>query len=145
MASSCPATPFSETGLVLLLFSHPQLPIPKRVPPPAGTYHTQRPTQSRLPRRPNLQKWGHLLRGVTKFPSEQMRRAWSIQVIILGRKAMTKLDNALKSRDIPLPTKDHRVKAMVFPVVMDGCKNWTIKKAEHQRTDALNRGVGEDS
>ena len=74
-----------------------------------------------------------------------MRRAWSIQVIILGRKAMTKLDNALKSRDIPLPTKDHRVKAMVFPVVMDGCKNWTIKKAEHQRTDALNRGVGEDS
>ena len=50
---------------------------------------------------------------------------------------MTKLDGILKSRDIPLPTKVHLVKAMVFPVVMYGCESWTVKKAEHQRTDAF--------
>ena len=52
--------------------------------------------------------------------------------LLLGRKDMTKLDSVLKSRDITLPTKVHLVKAMVFPVVMHGCENWTIKKAEHQ-------------
>ena len=50
---------------------------------------------------------------------------------------MANLDNILKSRDITLPTKVHLVKAMVFPVVMCGCKSWTIKKAEHRRTDAF--------
>ena len=50
--------------------------------------------------------------------------------LLLGRKAMTNLDSILKSRDITLPTKVHLVKAMVFPVVMYGCKSWTIKKAE---------------
>ena len=50
--------------------------------------------------------------------------------LLLGRKAMIKLDSVLKSRDITLPTKVHLVKAMVFPVVMYGCKSWTIKKAE---------------
>ena len=50
--------------------------------------------------------------------------------LLLGRKAMTNLDNLLKSRDITLPTKVHLVKAMVFPVVMYGCESWTIKKAE---------------
>ena len=50
---------------------------------------------------------------------------------------MTKLDSILKSRDITLPTKVLTVKAMVFPVVMYGCESWTIKKAEHQRTDAF--------
>ena len=50
---------------------------------------------------------------------------------------MTNLDNILKSRDITLPTKVHLVKAMVFPVVMYGCESWTIKKAEHWRTDAF--------
>ena len=50
---------------------------------------------------------------------------------------MTKLDSILKSRDITLLTKVHLVKAMVFPVVMYGCKSWTIKKAEHQRIDAF--------
>ena len=49
----------------------------------------------------------------------------------LGRKAMSNLDNILKSKDITLPTKVHVVKTMVFPVVMYGCKIWTIKKAEH--------------
>ena len=51
--------------------------------------------------------------------------------LILGRKAMTNLDSILKNRDITLPTKVHLVKAMIFPVVMYGCENWIIKKAEH--------------
>ena len=50
--------------------------------------------------------------------------------LLLGRKAMTNVDSILKSRDTTLPTKVHLVKAMVFPVVMYGCKTWTIKKAE---------------
>ena len=50
--------------------------------------------------------------------------------LLIGRKAIAKLDNLLKSRDITLPTKVHLVKAMVFPVVMYGCESWTIKKAE---------------
>ena len=58
---------------------------------------------------------------------------------------MTNLDSLLKSRDITLPTKVHLVKGMVFPVVMYVCESWTIKKAEHQRIDALNCDVGEDS
>ena len=65
--------------------------------------------------------------------------------MLLGRKVMTNLDSILKSRDITLTTKVCLVKAMVFPVVMYGCDNWTIKKAEHQKIDALNCGVGEDS
>ena len=51
--------------------------------------------------------------------------------LLLGRKVMTNLDSILKSRDIALPTKVHLVKAMVFPLVLYGCENWTIKKAEH--------------
>ena len=57
--------------------------------------------------------------------------------LFLGRKALTNLDSILKSRDITLPTKVHLVKAMVFPVVMYGCESWTLKKAEHRRTDAF--------
>ena len=57
--------------------------------------------------------------------------------LLLGRKAMTNLDNILKSRDIALTTKVHLVKAMVFPVVMYGCEKWTVKKAEHRRIDAF--------
>ena len=55
--------------------------------------------------------------------------------LLLGRKAMTKLNSVLKNRDINLPIKVHIVKAMVFPVVMYGCESWTVKKAEHQRID----------
>ena len=51
--------------------------------------------------------------------------------LLLGRKVMTNLDSKFKSRDITLPTKVRLVKAMVFPVVMYGCENWTVKKAEH--------------
>ena len=57
--------------------------------------------------------------------------------LLLGRKAMTNLDSILKSRDITLPTNVCLVKTMVFPVVMCGLESWTIKKAEHRRTDAF--------
>ena len=57
--------------------------------------------------------------------------------LLLGRKVMNNLDSILKSRDITLPTMVHLVKAVVFPVVMYGCENWTIRKAEHQRIDAF--------
>ena len=57
--------------------------------------------------------------------------------LLLGRKAMTNLDSILKSRGISLLTKMHIVKAMVFPVVKYRCESWTIKKAEHQRTDGF--------
>ena len=64
--------------------------------------------------------------------------------LLLGRKVMTNLD-LFKSRDITLPTKVRLVKAMVFPVVMYGCKSWTVKKAECGRLMLLNCGVGEDA
>ena len=57
--------------------------------------------------------------------------------LLLGRKAMTNLDNIWKSRDITLPAKVHLVKAMVFPVVMYRCESWTVKKAEYWRIDAF--------
>ena len=57
--------------------------------------------------------------------------------LLFGRKAMTKLDSILKSRDITLLTKVHLVKAMAFPVARYGCESWTIKKAERQRVDAF--------
>ena len=57
--------------------------------------------------------------------------------LLLGRKALTTLDNILKRGDITLPTKICLFKAMVFPLVMYGCKSWTIKKAECQRIDAF--------
>ena len=57
--------------------------------------------------------------------------------LLLGRKAMINLETVLKSREITLPTNVYTVKAMVFPAVMYGCESWTIKKAEHQRTDAF--------
>ena len=72
--------------------------------------------------------------------SHEIKRPW-----LLGRKVMTNLESILKSRDTALPTKVHLVKAMVFPVVLYGCENWTIKKAERQRISALNCGVAEDS
>ena len=64
--------------------------------------------------------------------SHEIRRRF-----LLGRKAMTNLDNVLKSRDVTLPTKIHIVKATVFPVIIYGSGSWSIKKAEHQSTDAF--------
>ena len=66
-----------------------------------------------------------------------MTAAMKVRHLLLRRKAMTHLDSILKSRDITLPTQVHLTKAMVFPVVVYGCKSWTIKKAEHRRIDAF--------
>src|SRR5574340_1222130 len=63
--------------------------------------------------------------------------AMKLRHLLLGRKAMTNLDSTLKRRDITLSTKVLLVKAMVFAVVMHGCKSWTIKKAERRRIDAF--------
>ena len=63
--------------------------------------------------------------------------AMKLKMFSLGRKAVTNLDTILKSRDITLPTKVRLVKDMVFPVVLNGCESWTVKKAEHQRIDAF--------
>ena len=60
-----------------------------------------------------------------------------LRYLLLGMKVITNLDSILKSRDITLSTKVRLVKAMVFPVVMDGCESWTIKKAQHQTIDAF--------
>ena len=57
--------------------------------------------------------------------------------LLFERKAMTKLESLLQSKDITLPTKVRLVKAMVFPVVVYGCESWTVKKVEHRRTDAF--------
>ena len=64
--------------------------------------------------------------------SHEMKRR-----LLLGRKVMTNLDSIFNSRDITLPTNFRLVKAVVFPVVMYRCENWTVKKAEHQRIDAF--------
>ena len=69
--------------------------------------------------------------------SLQMVTAAMKRCLLLGRKAMTNLDNLLKSRDITLPTKVHLVKAMIFPVVMYECESWILKKAEHCRIGAF--------
>ena len=63
--------------------------------------------------------------------------AMKLRRLLLGIKDMINLDSILKSRDMTLPTKVHLIKAMVFPVVMYGCEDWTIMKAECQRIDAF--------
>ena len=68
---------------------------------------------------------------------QMVTAAMKLKRLLLGRKVMTNLDSIVKSRDITLPTKVCLVKVMVFPVVTYGCENWTIKKAEHQKTDAF--------
>ena len=82
-------------------------------------------------------RWGNngnsdrLFSWAPKSP-QMVTAAMKLRQLLPGRKTMTNLDRILKSRDIAWPTKVHLVKAMVFPVVMDGCERWTIKKAEHQ-------------
>ena len=78
-----------------------------------------------------------LILGVSKITADGDCSHEIERCLLLGRKPMTNLDSVLKSRDIPLPTKVHLVKAMVFPVVMYGCESWTVKKAERQRLDAF--------
>ena len=65
--------------------------------------------------------------------------------LLLERKAMTNLDSIFKNKDITFPTKVHPIKAMVFPVVMNGCESWTIKKLSTEELMLLNCGVREDS
>ena len=100
----------------------------------------------------SLNNWKFMVETVTDFilggskitadgdSSHEIKRC-----LLHGTKVMTNLDSILKSRDITLPTKVCLVKAMVFPVVMYGCENWTIKKAECRELMLLNCGVGEDS
>ena len=78
------------------------------------------------------------------FLGSKITAAIKLRHLVLGRKIMTNQDSKLKSRDT-LPTKVRLVKAMVFPVVMYGCENWTIKKTEHQRISAVTCDVREDS
>ena len=73
--------------------------------------------------------------GGSKIPADDDSSHEFKTHLIFGRKAMTKLDSILKSRDITLPTKVHLVKSMVFSVVMYGFESWIIKKAEHPRID----------
>ena len=82
-------------------------------------------------------QWQTLFLGGSKITANHDRSHEIKRPLILRRKAMTKLESILKSRDITLPTKVHLVKAMVFPVVVYGCKSWAIKKAEHGRIDAF--------
>ena len=82
-------------------------------------------------------QWQILFLGVFKITADDDCSHEIKRCLLLGRKVMTNLDSILKSRDIPLPTKVHLVKAMVFPVVMYGCESWNVKKAEHQIIDAF--------
>ena len=68
---------------------------------------------------------------------QMVTAAMKLRCLLLGRKVRTNLDSILKSRDITFLTKVRIVKAVVFPIVMYGCENWTMKKAEHQRVDAF--------
>ena len=74
---------------------------------------------------------GSKITAVGDYSHEIRRR------LLLGRKVMTNLESIFKSRDITLPTKAHLVKAMVFPLVMNGCESWTTKKAVHRRIDTF--------
>ena len=89
-----------------------------------------------------MEQWETLFGGVGGRASSKIIADgdWSHEFkrhLLLGRKAITNLDSILKSRVITLPTKVHLVKAMVFPIAMDGCENWTIYLAEGQRIDAF--------
>ena len=88
---------------------------------------------------------GGFIFGVSKITADGDCSHEIKRCLLLGRKVMTNLDGILKSRDITLPTKVHRVKAMVFPVVMNGCESWTKKKPEAKELMLLNYGIGEDS
>ena len=99
-----------------------------------------------LKREREREKWRQKKRAVS-FQANWIAGIWRTtdgvcsheieRYLLFERKVISNLDSWLKSRDITLPTKVHLVKAMVFPVVMYGCESWTIKKAEHWRTDAF--------
>ena len=78
-----------------------------------------------------VETMAHFILGGSKITADDNYSHEIKRHLLLGRKVMTNLVSILKNRDITLPTKDHLVKAMVFPVVIYGCESWTIKKAEH--------------
>ena len=85
-------------------------------------------------------QWKHcqtLLWGGSKITADGDCSHKIKRCLLLGRKVMTNLDNILKSRDIPLPTKVHLIKTIVFPVVTCGCESWIVKKAECEKIDAF--------
>ena len=82
-------------------------------------------------------QWLTLIWGSSKITADGDCSHGIKRRLLLGRKVMTNPDSILQSRDITLPTKVHLVKALVFPAVIYGCESWTIKKAEHRRTDAF--------
>ena len=85
-------------------------------------------------------RWGNsvsLYFGGAPKSLQMVIAAMKLKLLLLGRKVMTNVDSIFKSRDITLPTKVRLVRAMVFPVVMYGCENWTVKKAESRRIDAF--------
>ena len=86
-----------------------------------------------------------LILGVSKITADGDCSHEIKGLLLLGRKAMTNLDNVLKSRDITLPTEVRLVKAMLFPVVTYGCESWTIMKLSAKELMLLKCGVGEDS
>ena len=81
-------------------------------------------------------QWLTLFWGAPKS-RQTVTAAMKLRRLLLGRKIMTNLDSILKSREIPLPTKVHLIKAMVFPMVMYGHESWTVKKGERRRIDAF--------
>ena len=81
----------------------------------------------------------------SKITEDNDCRHENLRLLLLGKKAMTNLDNVLKSRDITLPTKVRRVKVVVFPLVMYGCESWTIKKAAAKELILPNCCAGEGS
>ena len=90
-------------------------------------------------------QWQTLYFGASKITTDGDCNLEIKRRLLLGRKALTKLDSIFKSRDITLLTKVCLVKAMAFPIVMYGCESWTVKKAERQRIDAFELWYGEDS
>ena len=85
-------------------------------------------------------QWQTLFLGGSKITADGDCSHEIKRPLLLGRKAMTNLDSILKSRNATLPTKVHLVKAMLFPLIMNECESWTIKKAEHWGTDAFKLG-----
>ena len=82
-------------------------------------------------------RWETLFLGGSKITADGHCSHEIKRHLLLGKKAMTNLDNILNSKDVTLPTKICLFKAIVFPVVLNGCESWTVKKAEHRRIDAF--------
>ena len=122
--------------IIIIFFSSTSLLLPTRLPPPSCTHAQSCSPMDCSP--PGSSVHGLFQARILEWITISFSRSHEIKILLLlGRKAKTNLDNVLKSRDITLLTEVHVVKAMVSPVVTNGCESWTIKKAEHQRIDAF--------